>query len=342
MSEHQLVGLAILIVNALALSFLLTGLATWYALRRGMMDHPGERHSHTEVTPHGGGAGLILALVLSSLWVFAGNGGFWISCVVPAMVVLSLVGWWDDHVSLSARFRFLVQLTVSFYLLWCIEAGNPVESGLLTGMVMVAGATIFLVWMTNLYNFMDGSNGMAGLQAVFAGVVLAGLFERAADHEMAAAAALLAACSLGFLPWNLGRAKVFMGDTGSLALGFTIGALLVYGVAVRAFELPVGLMVMMVFLTDSTLTLLVRVLKGERWYNAHKQHLYQRFIAQGWSHNRVLLLYQAINLTLVVPGIAVAVNFPALAWTVAAVMILAFGLAWYLVIKSIGVLPLAG
>jgi len=342
MSTHQLLVLAILIVNALALSFLLTGLATWYAVRRGIMDHPGERHSHRVVTPRGGGAGLILALLLSSLWVFAGSGGFWISCAIPGIVVMSLLGWWDDHVSLSARFRFLIQLAVSIYLLWCIGLGKLDGSGFLMVGVMVAGSAIFLVWMTNLYNFMDGSNGMAGMQAVFAGVVLAVLFEQAAAHESAAAAALLAACSLGFLPWNLGRARVFMGDTGSLALGFAIGALLVYGVATQAFELPVALMVMMVFLTDSTLTLLVRVLKGEQWYNAHKQHLYQRLIAQGWSHNRVLLLYQAINLTLVVPGIAVAVNFPEFAWTVAIAMILVFGLGWYLVIRSIGVLPRAG
>jgi len=261
---------------------------------------------------------------------------------MPGIVVMSLLGWWDDHVSLSARFRFLIQLAVSIYLLWCIGLGNLGGSGFLMVSVMVAGSAIFLVWMTNLYNFMDGSNGMAGMQAVFAGVVLAVLFEQAAAHESAAAAALLAACSLGFLPWNLGRARVFMGDTGSLALGFAIGALLVYGVAMQAFELPVALMVMMVFLTDSTLTLLARVLKGERWYNAHKQHLYQRLIAQGWSHNRVLLLYQAINLTLVVPGIAVAINFPAFAWTVAIAMILVFGLGWYLVNRSIGVLPRAG
>ena len=133
-----------------------------------------------------------------------------------------------------------------------------------------------------------------------------------------------------------------MGDTGSLALGFALGALLIYGVATGAFSLPVALMVMLVFLTDSTLTLLLRVLKGERWYTAHKQHLYQRLIAHGWTHGRVLLFYQAINLTLVVPGIVVAVNYPALAWIVALAMILVMGLGWYLVLRNIGVFVRAG
>jgi len=342
MTVHQLMGPAILIFTALALSFVLTGLATWYAGRRGLMDHPGERHSHTVATPRGGGAGLILALFITSLWLFAGSGGFWLACALPGIVVLSLLGWWDDHASLSARFRFVVQLAASLYLLWCAVDGNWPGTGFQFGVIPFIAAALFLVWMTNLYNFMDGSNGMAGLQAVFAGAVLACLFERAAEHETATAAALLAACSLGFLPWNLGRARVFMGDTGSLALGFAIGALLVYGVGIHAFELPVALMVMLGFLTDSTLTLLVRVFKREQWYNAHKQHLYQRLIAQGWSHNRVLFFYQAINLTLVVPGIFVAVNFPGLAWTVAVAMILAFGLGWCLAIKRIGVLFRAG
>jgi UDP-N-acetylmuramyl pentapeptide phosphotransferase/UDP-N-acetylglucosamine-1-phosphate transferase len=328
---------AILIPAAVLMSFLLTGLATWYAARRGLIDHPGERHSHTVATPHGGGAGLVLALLIFSLLIFGEDDGFWMRCALPGIVVLSVLGWWDDHASLSARFRFLIQLAVSLYLI-----GYGLHSGWPGGVLQFAGAALFLLWMTNLYNFMDGSNGMAGFQGVFGAALLAWLFEHAGDHQIAVAAALLAACCLGFLPWNLGRARVFMGDTGSLALGFALGGLLIYGVATGAFGLPVALMVMLVFLTDSTLTLLLRVLKGERWYTAHRQHLYQRLIVHGWTHARVLLLYQAINLTLVLPAIVVADNYPALAWIVALAMILALGLGWYLVLRNIGVFARAG
>ena len=328
---------AILIPATVLVSFLLTGLATWYAGGQGLIDHPGERHSHTVATPRGGGAGLILTLVIFSWLNFSVHGGFWMHGALPGIVVLSLLGWWDDHASLSARFRFLIQLAVSSYLI-----GYALQSGWQGGVLQLAGAGLFLLWMTNLYNFMDGSNGMAGAQGVFGGVVLACLFEQAGDHTSAMAAALLAACCLGFLPWNLGRARVFMGDTGSLALGFALGSLLIFGVATGAFSLPVALMVMLVFLTDSSLTLLLRVLKGERWYTAHKQHLYQRLIAHGWTHGRVLLFYQAINLTLVVPGIVVADNYPALAWIVALAMILVMGLGWLLVLRNIGVFVRAG
>jgi Fuc2NAc and GlcNAc transferase len=263
--------------------------------------------------------------------------GYWISCIAPGVVVLAITGWWDDHRSLSARLRFFVQLAVTLYLLGCM-AGNGWTGG---AILMVVGG-LFILWMTNLYNFMDGSNGMAGLQGVFGGCVLAWLFWQAGDSQSGLLGLLLAAACVGFLPWNLIRARVFMGDVGSLALGFTFGALLVHGVASGAFALPVGLLVMSLFLTDSTLTLLVRVMKGERWYNAHRQHLYQRLIAHGWSHGRVAALYQAINVAMVLPGIGVAVHYPELAWSVTLSLMLLFWLGWYLLTRKIGVLAQAG
>ena len=320
------------------LSFLFTGLATWYAGRRGLLDYPGERQSHTVVTPRGGGAGLVISLLFVSLLIGGANSSdFWVQCIVPAVVVLAITGWWDDHASLGVGLRFMVQLAVSFYLLWC--AAN---AGWLQGVIPMVMSGLFVIWMTNLYNFMDGSNGMAGLQGVFAAGVLAALFHVSGDGQFSLLALLLAACCAGFLPWNLGHARVFMGDVGSLVLGFLFAAFLLYGIGTGAFDYPVALMVMLLFLTDASLTLLMRVIRGEQWYNAHRQHLYQRLIAHGWTHGRVAMLYQAINLTLVLPGIVIAVNFPALAWAVALVLALIFVLGWYFSISRLGVLAEAG
>ncbi len=320
------------------LSLLLTGLATVYARRVGLVDHPGERHSHSEPTVRGGGAGLLLALLAAVFFLAPGAmPRFWPSCLLPALLAVAIVGAWDDHRSLSARFRFLVQLAACGWLLGC-----GVQGGWLPATLLLPLAGLFCLWMINLYNFMDGSNGMAGLQGVFGGLVLAFLFRHGGDPAAAALSLLTAAACLGFLPWNLGRAKVFMGDVGSLSLGLIFAALLVFGVATQAFSLPVALMVMAVFLGDSTLTLIARVLRGERWYNAHRQHLYQRLIAQGWTHGRVALLYQMVNLLLVVPGIVVAANYPAYAWAVALALALVLGLGWYLSNKRIGVLAQAG
>lgn len=315
------------------LSLLLTGLATAYARRRGLVDRPGERHSHVEPTPRGGGAGPVTAFLAASVVFTAGAAdGFWLQGAVPGIAVLAVTGWRDDHASLSAGLRFVIQLGVSLYLLW-----STTVHGWSPAVPMMILTVLFLVWMTNLYNFMDGSNGMAGLQGVFAAAVLAALFHLGDDPPLALISLLLAAACAGFLPWNLGRARVFMGDVGSLALGFTIAVLLIHGVAEGVFGPPVALLVMATFLADATLTLLARVIRGERWYNPHRQHLYQRLIAHGWSHGRVAMLYQTLNLVLVLPGIAIAFRYPGLAWAAALAVALVLTVGWYFLIKRTGV-----
>lgn len=314
-----------------AISFVLTGSATVYARWRGLFDHPGERHSHQVATPRGGGAGLVAAFLLATL-SFGNVPEFWLQFVVPCIVLLALTGWWDDHSSLRARTRFFIQLAASGYLLW-----GAADAGWVQGLVPMVVLGLFMIWMTNLYNFMDGSNGMAGLQGVFSALILALLFFQAGDEPWSLLSLLLAAACAGFLPWNLGRARVFMGDVGSLALGFTFAVLLLYGTATGALQFPVALMVMLLFFTDATLTLLLRVFRGERWYNPHRQHLYQRLIAHGWSHGRTAAFYQLLNLVLVLPGIAISVWFPAQAWAVALVVTLIFALGWYMLIGRLQV-----
>jgi Fuc2NAc and GlcNAc transferase len=328
-----------LLFISVVLSFGLTGVFTRYAGKRGMLDIPAERHSHTVPTPRGGGAGLVTALVLLS-WLYCRDSGamaFWSHCALPGFVALSVVGWWDDRVSLSPVWRFIVQVLASSYMLWC-GVSEGLHSAPLTALLL----GVSLVWMTNLFNFMDGSNGMAGFQGVFCGLILGWLFARGGDEDAALVAFLLAAACLGFLPWNLGQARVFMGDVAGGSLGFAIASLLVYGVLKGSMSMPVAWLVMLVFLMDATLTLLARVIKGERWYNPHKQHLYQRLIARGWTHGRVLMLYQLINLVLVMPAIAVAVNYPALAMLVASFLTLALALGWFWARKELGVLASAG
>jgi len=338
MGSEREMDYLLLIALTVVLAWVLTGLATWYARRLGLLDHPGERHSHQQATPRGGGAGLVLALMIATAVLGpVAVPAHWNSCIAPGVVALAVIGWWDDHRSLSARIRFFVQLAVTVVLLGCMAA-NGWAGGTIT--MVVAG--LFILWMTNLFNFMDGSNGMAGLQGIFGGCVLSWLYWHGGDSRSGLLGLLIAAACAGFLPWNLVRARVFMGDVGSLVLGFVFGALLVHGVSSCVFSLPVGLLVMLLFLTDSTLTLLVRVMKGERWYNAHRQHLYQRLIASGWSHGRVATFYQVLNLVLVLPGIGVAVRYPELAWPVALSLMLLFSLGWYLLTRKTGELAQAG
>jgi Fuc2NAc and GlcNAc transferase len=323
----------------MVLSGVITGLVTRYARSHGMLDIPGARHSHSLPTPVGGGAGIICALAVATLLLMGESvtTAYWLHCLTPGVLVLGVLGWQDDRVCLSAGLRFSVQVLVSLWLLWCLRSFAP-------GWTWLAWLTagFYLVWMTNLYNFMDGSNGMAGTQGVFAGLLLWWLFSAAGDAQAAAAAALMAAACAGFLPWNLGKARVFMGDVGSGPLGFAFAGLMAYGVASGKLSIAVAWMVMLVFVCDSTLTLVVRVMKGERWYNPHKQHLYQRLIARGWPHGRVLLLYQMVNVVLVVPAIVVAVDYPGAEVIVAAGLTILLGVIWSLARQKTGVLAEAG
>lgn len=316
-------------------AFVLTWLSAWFARQQGMLDFPGERHSHLLATPRGGGLGIVLALLLAGYLPLPGLElpDFWWHCLMPAFCGLALVGLLDDRFSLSVLPRLLVQLTASFYLLVCARhAGWTGEIWQWITLVPL------LIWMTNLFNFMDGSNGMAAMQTAFAGSVLAVLFLLADDLPAALLAAAMAAAALGFLPWNLGKARVFMGDVGSISLGFLIAGLLFYGLFRGSFSIPVAIGLMLVFFCDSSLTLLARVMKGERWYTPHKQHVYQRLIAHGWSHSKVMWLYQLINLLLIVPVIVVAVSFPELAKVAVISAACTLAIAWFLAVRKFGVL----
>ena len=325
-------------ISAFFLSLGLTGASAWYARRRGLLAIPDERSSHDAAVPSGGGLGIILSWVPTTYLLLADSAPLpWQLGVLPACLVLALVGWLDDNRPLSARFRLFVQLAVSLYLLACCWQLELVDS-----VPLAALSVLWLLWIANLYNFMDGSHGMAGSQGVISGAVLAWLFYRYGANSLMLVSLLVSASCLGFLPWNLGVARVFMGDVGSLVLGLTIGTLTLQGVLTGAFSLPVGLLIMAVFLVDATITLLIRVIRGERWYNAHRQHLYQRLIARGWSHGRVVVFYQAVNLVLVLPGIGVAVRYPEMDWPVALLLVSFLAFGWYRLSRKLGVLAQAG
>jgi UDP-N-acetylmuramyl pentapeptide phosphotransferase/UDP-N-acetylglucosamine-1-phosphate transferase len=205
-------------------------------------------------------------------------------------------------------------------------------------MGLFASAIVALVWLMNLYNFMDGSNGMAGFQGVFAGVTMAVFFQIGGEEVMALVAVAVAAACAGFLPLNFPDAKLFMGDVSSVPLGFIFASFAVYGVQTGTMDLFISILIMSVFFIDATLTLLARVFRGERWYTAHAQHVYQRLIAQGWSHRRVLVVYQAINVILVLPAIVLAKVYPQYAVVTVGLTLLLLGACWHIANWRLGML----
>jgi Fuc2NAc and GlcNAc transferase len=305
------------------------------AEKSGMIAHPGERQSHAIATPTGGGLGLVFSIIVTTLCLqlILPLPGFWWQNMLPGILLLAIVGWRDDKLPVSSLARLLVQLAASFWLL-----GFGWSQFSLTGVALFICMIVAIVWLMNLYNFMDGSNGMAGFQGVFTGLMLAVLFQIDGQYEMALIALAVAAACGGFLPLNFPRARVFMGDVASVPLGFIFASLAVYGIQTGSFSLPVFILIMSVFLVDATLTLLARALSGERWYTAHARHVYQRLIAQGWSHSQVLVVYQAINVILVLPAIVLANTYPLYAMVTVGLTLLLLGTCWHFTNRRLGIL----
>ena len=293
----------------------------------GMIALPGERQSHLYATPTGGGLGLVFSIVISTicLELIISLPVFWWQNMLPGVLLLALVGWRDDKMPVSSFIRLVIQLAVS---VWLIGFGWTEFS--VEGMFVFAAIILSTVWLMNVYNFMDGSNGMAGFQGVFAAVIMAIFFQLGGEHAMALIALTVAAACAGFLPLNFPNAKVFMGDVSSVPLGFIFASFAIYGMHTGSLNLTASILIMSVFLVDATLTLLARAFRGERWYTAHAQHVYQRLIALGWSHRRVLVVYQAINVCLVLPVIVLATIYPQYAIATVGLTLLVLATAWHI------------
>jgi Fuc2NAc and GlcNAc transferase len=303
------------------------------AEKSGVIALPGERQSHQRATPTGGGLGLVLSIVVTTLCLelIISLPYFWWQKVLPGVLLLTIVGWRDDKLPVSPLLRLAIQLAVSVWLI-----GFGVWDFPLKDIVFWAVAVVAMIWLMNVYNFMDGSNGMAGFQGVFAGVTMAVLFQLDGEYSMALIALVVAAACGGFLPLNFPFAKVFMGDASSVPLGFIFAALAVYGIQSGSLGLTLSILIMSVFLVDATLTLLSRVFQGERWYTAHARHVYQRLIARGWSHRRVLVVYQAVNVVLVLPAIVLAKIYPQYAMVTVVLILLLLGASWHIANRRLG------
>lgn len=153
---------------------------------------------------------------------------------------------------------------------------------------------------------------------------------------MALLALIVAAACAGFLPLNFPQAAVFMGDVASVPLGFVFGAFAVYGIQTDVIDLASSILIMAVFIVDATLTLVVRVIRGERWYTAHNQHVYQRLIVQEWSHSQVLMAYQAVNMLVVLPAIVLVNLYPRFAMPTTALTLFLLGACWYIANRKLG------
>jgi UDP-N-acetylmuramyl pentapeptide phosphotransferase/UDP-N-acetylglucosamine-1-phosphate transferase len=288
---------------AFLLSLSVTRLAIRYAHRRQLIDNPGRRRSHDVPTPRGGGIGIVVA-VAASLTMALAAAGSWlerrhVSCILAGMLIVAFVGWLDDHRALGVLPRLAAHLLAASL----FAAATVFPLGILLPwslVLVVATLMLSIVWSINLHNFMDGIDGLLASQALFVMLTFAAM-AHAGDGGDFALTMVVAAAVAGFLPSNAPRATIFMGDVGSGTLGFLIAAAAWLGIAHGTLTVAAVLIACSAFLTDATCTLLSRMLRGRRWYSAHREHLYQWLVRSGVSHAGAVAWYMGWNLLVALP-----------------------------------------
>lgn len=286
-------------VIALIVSALLTWALAHYRGRWAILDHPNARSSHTAPRPRSGGLAILLGLAAGG-WALAAaiplGSALWLALCVLLVAAVSLA---DDVRNLSA----FVRLVVHFGAAAAIVLGGgvalyrldfPFWELVLPEWFALAGSICYLIWMLNLYNFMDGIDGLAGGMAVLGFAALAAMGFLAGASQFAWLSLVVAAASAGFLAFNFPPARIFMGDVGAGTLGFLAGLFTLWGARANVFPFWAGVLVFSPFVVDATWTLLRRAASGDKPWQAHRVHAYQRLVQAGWSHRRTTLCEYAL------------------------------------------------
>jgi glycosyltransferase WbpL len=319
----EILILAVLVGGA---SCALTLLMRSIAVRNQLLDVPNERSSHARAMPRGGGTAIVLCATVAVLVLLAaGQLDTRLALALSAGgLAVAAAGFLDDRRSLRASTRLAIHAAAALWALVCLGGMPALQLGasqLSLGAVGYPLGVLAIVWSVNLFNFMDGIDGIAASEAAF--VALAGaLLTLLSLHAYAApvlAALVLAAACCGFLLWNWPPASIFMGDVGSGYLGYFIAVLVLAAMRTEPAALWVWLILAGVFVLDATATLMRRLLRGERVYQAHRAHAYQHLARRWGSHRAVTVLVLGVNLAWLLPWALLASLRPRSAALIAAI-----------------------
>lgn len=256
-----------------------------------MLDHPNDRSLHVIPKARTGGLGIWAGLISGGLLAPPIDHFAWIAA---ASIFVAMVSLRDDVSHVPVFIRLTVHALAASAVVIALKTGRANTDITLAQPAWPMAGILFCVWMTNLYNFMDGMDGLAGGMAVFGFGTLGFLGHLAGDDSFAMLNWVIATAAAGFLLWNFPPARIFMGDTGSATLGFLAAALSLKADIDGLFPLWLSLLVFAPFVVDATVTIIRRLLKGERIWEAHRSHYYQRLVQAGWTHRRTALLEYAL------------------------------------------------
>jgi Fuc2NAc and GlcNAc transferase len=304
-----------LLLSCVWLSWYVTRRFVLFAMEQRLLDIPNGRSSHRHVTPRGGGVsfvivflGATLALQLLGRLPWLTVGGFLSGSAI------ALIGYLDDRRGLPIRTRLVVHLLTSVAAVacfLCIPLKAYTSHSILVWVGLFA-AVLLMTWLINLFNFMDGIDGLAGSEAVIVAAASCLIVTmRAGFTDVALLYGVLAVAASGFLIWNWHPARIFMGDAGSCFLGYSLGALSLFAVSKHEISPWSALILVGVFVIDATMTLLKRMRRGERWYKPHRLHAFQH-ASKIFGHRNVVLAVIGVNVFWLVPWALMAQVRPAL------------------------------
>lgn len=288
-------------------NYLMTGWLIKYAKLKNITDIPTERSSHSTPTPRGGGLGFVVTSIVAFILYFAWKGlltsGISITLLITISGVASL-GWFDDRNDLSQTTRFTIQIIAAALVIFFIGGLDtfslPFVSKFSLGFFSPFLGLLWITGVTNIYNFMDGVDGIASIQALSTSagwMIFAFLWN---EPVLFTINLIVLSTVLIFLIYNWSPARIFMGDVGSVFLGFFFAVMPFFAAAVSneytiASTLWIGALLLWPFLFDSSWTLIRRLTNGEDIFKAHRSHLYQRLNIAGWSHSMISILYLAFS-----------------------------------------------
>lgn len=284
------------------------------AVRLGLVQVPNERSSHSVPTPSGGGLAIVLVSSCAGLFVSFGLFGIVLTCALAG-----LLGFLDDRLNLPAKLRLVTHFAMISGVVSMLFFGMPFDDGLivyawlLAPLVVIAG-----VWWINLFNFMDGIDGLASSQAIFmtaaSFALVSGGVSASGPESFLLFDLVVLACASGFVVLNWPPARIFMGDAGSNFLAMAIFCIFLGLIAAGRLDVPAALILSALFVCDATVTLLTRILRGESGFKAHRTHAYQKLSRLPGGHRRTTLIYLAINLCWIYPLAHLAQTFDNWGW----------------------------
>ncbi len=314
---------AAIVVGAGLIAWLGTGALIPLLRRRALLDRPNERSLHVLPTPRGGGIAVITAIVVA--WWSLTRLGLLALPAAPILVgalILAAVSWADDLRGLPAVVRLAVQLVaIGLVLRAGLPAGLVFQGWLSPALDGIATAVVWL-WFVNLFNFMDGIDGLAGSEAAAIGVglLLFAVVGAGQNPGLAALSAAIVAAAGGFLVWNWAPGRIFLGDVGSVPLGYLLGFLLLDQAARGRWKL--ALILPLYFLADATITLLRRLARRERVWEPHRRHFYQGAVQRGFGHAAIVERVIAADIVLIGCGWAAENGWPIVGLAVAGITVL--------------------